>query len=776
MITSTKLVTVGIAGNPNCGKTTLFNALTGGTQRIGNWPGVTVEKKEGTITHGDNRYNLVDLPGIYSLAAKSEDEKVARDYVLSGEPDLVINILDATNLERNLFLTTHLLEMKVPVLVVLNMMDLAEKNNIKIDLKHLEKHLGCPVIGISAVNKEDIEKCKGALDNALKEKTISEFLVEYPDEIESVIERWSPGIAPTSREFGVDNRWVALKILESDPWITEKVVAMGDLNKDEIKNGITEVEKLLKDSPDIILADSRYGMIHGVCRDTVKRKATRRGATEVIDKVVMNRVLGIPIFLTAMYLMFWVTITVGGAFIDFFDIFFGAIFVDGFGSLLGAMNVPETVITILAGGVGAGIQTVATFIPIIFTMFFMLSLLEDSGYMARAAFVVDRFMHWIGLPGKSFVPMLVGFGCTVPAIMATRTLESRKDRYMTIFMAPFMSCGARLPVYALFGAAFFGAASGLVVFSLYLAGIILAVLTGLLLKGTLFKGEPSHFIMELPPYHAPRLRHIFHHTWIRLKIFMLRAGKVIVLVVALLAFFNSLGIDGSFGNEDNEKSVLAKAGKVITPVFKPMGITDENWPATVGLFTGLFAKEAVVGTLNSLYSQIDAAESEGMEEEAGFEFWPSIGEAFVSIGEGLSGIFSGLADPLGTGMISADESAVAEEVEADLSVFVLMRQHFSKTGAYAYLLFILLYFPCVAALGVAVREMGAKYGWILAGYLTLLGWIVATLFYQVVEGHSFIWIIVPLLLQAGIYVLFRILGRKMKLQESKQDELLIKAH
>jgi ferrous iron transport protein B len=475
-----------------------------------------------------------------------------------------------------------------------------------------------------------------------------------------------------------------------------------------------------------------------------------------------------------MYVIFWATMNIGGAFINFFDILFGTVFVDGLGTLLAGLGVSKWLISIVAGGIGAGVQTLATFIPLIFMMFLMLSLLEDSGYMARAAFVMDRFMRWIGLPGKSFVPMLVGFGCSVPAIMATRTLENKRDRFLTIFMTPFMSCGARLPVYALFGAAFFGAGAGNMVFSLYLTGIVLAILTGLLLKKTLFKGEAAPFIMELPPYHAPRFKNIMSYTWSRLKIFMFRT-KVIIVVVAVLSFLNSLGTDGSFGNEDSTNSVLAQIGKSITPIFEPMGVDRNNWPATVGVFTGIFAKEAVVGTLNSLYNQMgQAAEASGeAESEAEFDFWAGVREAFASVPEALSGVWDGLRDPLGLSVISSDQAAVAEEVGADQQVYSAMRRYFKQGPwqAYAYLLFILIYFPCVAALGAVVREMGKGYGWLAMGYLTVLAWIVATLFYQVTIGHQLIWIITPLVLAVLVVIGFNWLGRRKHLAAGESGNL-----
>jgi len=758
--------TIAVVGNPNSGKTTLFNGLTGGNQRIGNWPGVTVEKKEGQLFLGGQEVILVDLPGIYSLSAQSEDERVARDYIVSGEPGLVVNILDATNLERNLYLTTQLLEMNVPVLVVLNMMDLAEKKEIRIDLEQLEKRLDCPVIGISAVQKNDLLAVKKALLEAWQKPRCSRAQVEYSPDIEEFLERWAPQLEAVAQGMGVAPRWVGLKLLEMDAWVTQKVVESGGLTETEIQEELSRLAAGSGEPAILMVADARYRFVQQITDGALKRAAERESVSDKIDRVVLHRVLGIPVFLLVMYLLFWTTINIGGAFIDFFDVLFGTIFVDGFGELLTAVGAPGWLVSILAGGIGAGIQTLATFIPVIFMMFFMLSILEDSGYMARAAFVMDRFMRWIGLPGKSFVPMLVGFGCSVPAIMATRTLENKRDRYLTVFMTPLMSCGARLPVYALFGAAFFGVGAGNMVFSIYLAGIVMAILSGLLLKNTLFKGEASHFIMELPPYHAPRFSNIMAYTWNRLKVFMFRT-KVIVVVVAILAFLNSFGVDGTFGNEDSPNSVLAHIGKAITPVFEPMGVEKDNWPATVGIFTGIFAKEAVVSTLNSLYSQIDYAEAaaeEGESEDEGFDFWVGIREAFATIPEALRGIKDTLLDPLGLGLVGSGREAIAEEVGADTQVYTAMQRYFSKGPwqAYAYLLFILIYFPCVAAMGAILREIGKGYGTLAMGYLTLLAWITATLFYQITIGHQPVWIVVPLVMLGLIATAFWWIGSRQK--------------
>ncbi|MBN1647804.1 MAG: Fe(2+) transporter permease subunit FeoB [Spirochaetales bacterium] len=763
-----KKYTIAIAGNPNSGKTTLFNGLTGGKQQIGNWPGVTVEKKEGLLEYRGKTVSIVDLPGIYSLSADSEDEKVARDFLCSSSPDLIINVIDSTNIERNLYLTTQLIEIDVPLVIVLNMYDLALKKNIKIEIDHFQKHLGVPVLPVNAKNPKDLEKLKALIGEAAGIHPRSGLRVSYHNEMENLISEWSPALAPVAAKIGVNPRWIAIKLMEQDNWVLEKTEENTSLPVSEIRNGIARIAAILKDDLDVLIADAKYGTIHGICRDTISRQESRHSRTEKIDAVVMHKYFGIPIFLVVMYLVFWFTISIGGAFIDFFDILTGAIFVDGLGWLLNLLHSPAWLVNILAGGVGAGIQTVSTFIPVIFCMFFVLSLLEDSGYMARAAFVMDKFLRGIGLPGKAFVPMLVGFGCTVPAIMGARTLENRKDRFMTIFITPFMSCGARLPVYALFGAALFPAHAGLIVFALYFTGIILAVGTGLLLKNTLFRGEVSHFVMELPPYHSPRMRHILLHTWHRLRGFVIRAGKVIIGAVLVLTFFNTLGTDGSFGNEDTEKSVLTSLGKAVTPVLSPMGVEQDNWPATVGLCTGMFAKESIVGTLTSLYSQNSLsretciqAETNSAETKAhpDFRILHSFRNAFASIAHGLGGVINSIIDPLGVNVIQhKDGSADAEKAR----LFILMRQKFSPAAGFAYLLFVLIYFPCFAALGAAFREMGPLYTIIQTVYLTLLAWIIATLFFQITSGGSIAFIAVCLALLVLCAVFFRIMGNKKK--------------
>ncbi|MBN1523637.1 MAG: Fe(2+) transporter permease subunit FeoB [Spirochaetales bacterium] len=750
------IFTIAFVGNPNSGKTTLFNALTGSSQRIGNWPGVTVEKLEGEFSAEGRIIKVVDLPGIYSLTSLTDDERVARDYILSGEADLYVNIVDATNLTRNLLLTAQLIEMHVPVLLTVNMMDLASKTGIEIDIDHLGKSLGLKTVGIAAVEKSDASRFVRELIDALEKTLPAAPGVRYANEIEEVIREFKIKLESTAGIQKKYSRWFAIKLLEHDEHVEKLIKNKKLISSDEIGNKRKRMEKTLgEDSPQII-NDFRYGYVQAIVTHVIKKKTNRRSFTDSFDRFALSPVFGIPLFFLVMYGVFWATTTLGGAFIDFFDRFFGTIFVDGFGALLDVIGAPSWLTAILASGLGTGVQTVATFIPIIFMMFFMLALLEDSGYMARAAFIMDRFMRFLGLPGKAFVPLIVGFGCTVPAIMATRTLEQRRDKLLTIFIAPLMSCGARLPVYALFAAVFFRGQEGNIVFSLYMAGIVMAVFSGFLLKKTLFAGDASHFIMELPSYHAPRLNHIFLHTTMRLKMFVFKAGKLILVAVTILGFLNSLGTDGSFGNEDSSKSVLAAAGKTISPVFEPMGVKNENWPASVALVSGIFAKESVVGTLASLYSQTEAVKTgTGVETEpAPFDFWAGLLEALKTIPDNLAGVFAPVVS-LFTGPGTEDASGTDE------ALFREMRTRFgdSPAAAYAYLLFVLIYFPCVGAMGAIFREAGKAIGFLVIGYLTALGWITATLFYQIAEGGQILWIIVALGLLAGISVLFVILRR-----------------
>lgn len=727
-----KRFTIGVVGNPNCGKTTLFNALTGAKQRVGNWPGVTVERKIGLYSFKGVDFEVIDLPGTYSLdvidQATSLDEKIARDYVHSGEADLIVNIVDASNLERNLYLTSQLVEMRVPMILALNMMDIATSRGVDIDTQGLSGQLGCPVVPIVASQARGVDELKETLLQAVEKQPIPSAQIPYQGSLNKAIDSLVPEIADLARTSHSDPRWLAARLLEDDD--LAKAISGDSVSDIRLKS----LRHELNEDIDILVADARYGFANQVTRDTVKTKtAISESVSDRIDRVVLNRVLGIPIFLGIMYLMFMFTINIGGAFIDFFDIFSGTLLVDGFAEALGQLNSPAWLTVLLANGIGGGLQVVATFIPVIGFLYLFLSVLEDSGYMARAAFVMDRSMRAVGLPGKAFVPLIVGFGCNVPAIMATRTLEHQRDRILTVVMAPFMSCGARLPVYALFAAAFFPIGGQNVVFGLYLIGIALAVLTGFILKNTILQGETTPFIMELPPYHRPTLKGVLIRTWDRLKTFMFRAGKVIVPMVLVINFLNAFGTDGSFGNEDTDSSVLSEVGRTIAPAFSPMGLDEENWPAAVGIFTGVLAKEAVVGTLDAMYTALGEADDAGIaEEEAGFSLWAGFAEAFASIPAGLADALGTWTDPLGVGIgdVGTIETA-AEEQEVTTGTFGAMAARFDgAAGAFAYLLFILLYFPCVAAIAAVYRETSPGWALFVAGWTTGLGYMAATIYYQ----------------------------------------------
>ncbi len=740
--------TVGVVGNPNCGKTTLFNAFTGSKQHVGNWPGVTVEKKTGEYSYADKLIELVDLPGTYSLEAADDqvslDEKVARDYIASKQADLIINIVDASNIERNLYLTSQLIEMRVPMILVLNMMDQVKSRGIKIDCDYLAQQLGCPVIAITASTKDGLAALKAQINRAAVTMPIPSVTINYAPALERAIEALSFSLADIAREQGCDLRWLALRSLEDDT--LAKQLAGKELRA-FVSQLQQQVETETDDEIDILAADARYGFVNDLTQGAVcKLNEVSRHVTEKIDNIVLNRFLGIPVFLLVMYTLFMFTINIGTAFVDFFEQAVGALLIDGLGGMLLDYHLPQWLIVLITKGLGGGIQVVATFIPIIGFLFLFLSALEDSGYMSRAAFVMDRFMRMIGLPGKSFVPMIVGFGCNVPAIMATRTLENQRDRILTNLMNPFMSCGARLPVYALFAAAFFPVGGQNIVFGLYLLGIAVAVLTGLIMRHTLFKGETSPFIMELPAYHMPTLRGVFTRTWDRLKSFLINAGRIIVPMVLVLNFLNAWGTDGSFGQENSNQSVLSEIGKTLTPLFKPMGIEKDNWPATVGVFTGVLAKEAVVGTLDALYSQLSDSDS-GLLDKAPFVLSEALMAALQTIPDNLSTVADHLLDPLGLNIGTVDDMAVAaDEQKVKTNTFAAMQQRYDgKVGAFAYLLFILLYAPCVAATAAIHRETNTVWTVFVVFWTTGIAYMTATVFYQAMtyERHpdySLMWI------------------------------------
>lgn len=748
---------IGVIGNPNCGKTTLFNALTGSNQKVGNWPGVTVDRKEGKLNLQGTIHTLVDLPGTYALDSfdddLSTDEKIAREFALSGEADLIINILDASNLERNLFLTSQLLDMGVPLICAVNMQDVAEREGIYVDPVVLSNRLGVSVVPIVASSGKGLDQLKRVVAHALEHPSVATPLLRPDADLQQAIDH----LAAQLEGLHANAHWSATRILENDLYASDILPSPqrdAILAKAQVLRA--ELEQTHQQPLDVLLAHSRYRAIQSVLQSALTVKPQGQSLTERIDNWVLNRWLGIPFFFFVMYLMFFFAINVSGAFIDFFDIAFATVFVDGTREVMNAIHSPEWLTTLVADGLGGGIQLVATFIPVIAGLYFFLSIIEDSGYMARAAFVMDRLMRAVGLPGKAFVPMIVGFGCNVPAVMAARTMDTQKDRLLTIAMAPFMSCGARLSVYALFAAAFFTENGALVVFSLYILGILMAMLTGIALKNTLFKPELTPFVMELPAYHIPTLKGVCIKTWERLKTFCLRAGKTIITVVVILSFLNSIGTDGSFGNENRDNSVLSKIATVATPALNPLGVQDENWPATVGIITGIFAKEAVVGTLDALYSQ-DA------EEEGEFDLWGGLLEALQTIPDNIAGLADNILDPLGLSLVGADQT---EEQDVHESTFGAMGAMFgSELAAFAYLVFVLLYTPCVATLGAMTRESGLRWMLFVAGWTTGLAYTVAVLVYQIGSfaqhpASSLAWIVGCVGFIGGCLLAMRAYGKK----------------
>ncbi|ENY6168228.1 Fe(2+) transporter permease subunit FeoB [Vibrio fluvialis] len=741
-------------GNPNSGKTTLFNGLTGAKQQVGNWAGVTVEKKTGRYQHSGDEFRLTDLPGIYALDSGNDsnsiDESIASRAVLTHPADLIINVVDVTCLERSLYMTLQLRELGRPMVVVLNKMDALKRERQTIDVKKLEKAIGCPVFTLSANNKGQVRQFKEKLHKVVVQGIALEQLdLNYGDDFEASIAR----LAPLFSDQEVSARALAIRSLENDLLVINSL-------EQTYREQIANEQRLCAMDIDLHVADCKYTYLHQLCQK-VRRSEGKlsHSFTEKADRFVLNKWIGVPFFFVVMYLMFMFSINIGSAFIDFFDIGVGALLVDGGHYLLDG-HLPVWLVTILADGIGGGIQTVATFIPVIACLYLFLAVLESSGYMSRAAFVLDKVMQKIGLPGKAFVPLVLGFGCNVPAIMATRTLDQERERKLAASMAPFMSCGARLPVYALFAAAFFPKSGQNVVFALYLLGIVAAVFTGWVLKKTLFPGSSDNLVMEMPDYEVPTLQNVLIKTWQKLKRFVLGAGKTIVIVVAILSFLNSVGTDGSFGNEDSDNSVLSKAAQVVTPVFEPIGINHDNWQATVGIITGIFAKEAVVGTLNNLYTSAQG-------DDAEYDLMGSLKDAVMSIPENLMGL--NFSDPLGieVGDLS-DSASVAQDQEVDASIFGNLNNHFvTGYAAFSYLIFILLYTPCVAAMGAYVREFGTRYARFIAVWTMGLAYASAALFNQAAHFSespvsSASWIGGILLVCALVYSLLKRAGRKQQ--------------
>ena len=700
-------VKIALAGNPNCGKTTLFNALTGSNQFVGNWPGVTVEKKEGKLK-GHKDVTIMDLPGIYSLSPYTLEEVVARNYLINERPDAIINIVDGTNIERNLYLSTQIMELGIPVVMAVNMMDLVEKAGDKIHTDKLSKLLGCEVVEISALKGTGIQKAA--------EKAIS--LAERKNEVTPVHEfdgKVEDAITAVGTMLGTDipeaqKRFFAIKLLEKDDKIKEQMKSVPDVSA-EIKT----LEDAFDDDTESIITNERYVYISSIIGKCVT-KGQKGGMTvsDKIDRIVTNRWLALPIFAVVMFIVYYVSITTVGGFLTDWtnDVLFGDIIPPAIEKALVAVNCADWLQGLILDGIVAGVGAVLGFVPQMLVLFIFLAFLEGCGYMARVAFIMDRIFRKFGLSGKSFIPMLIGSGCGVPGIMASRTIESDRDRKMTIMTTTFVPCGAKMPIIALIAGAFFNNA-GWVAWSAYFVGVAAIICSGIILKKTkMFSGEPAPFVMELPAYHMPTVGNVLRSMWERGWSFIKKAGTIILLSTIILWFLMSFGwVDGKFGMIEAEQlndSILASIGSVIAPIFAPLGWTKagEGWKMAVAAVTGLIAKENVVATFGMLFGFAEVAED-------GAEIWGNLAQVMTPI------------------------------------------------AAYGFLVFNLLCAPCFAAMGAIKREMNnAKWFWFAIGYQCIFAYIVALCIYQfgiLFTGGGFgLWTVVAVALLVGfLYMLFR---------------------
>lgn len=669
----TRELVIALAGNPNSGKTSIFNNLTGARQHVGNWPGVTVEKKEGRLIYAGKIYKVVDLPGVYSLGAYSEDEIVARNYVLYEKPDVIINVVDASNLERHLYLTVQLLEMGANVVVALNMVDEAKARGISIDGEKLSKLLGVPVV--STVAKKNLgmkELVEQSLKTVNQDFKGSSLKINYGQAVEKEIAHLQNMIAThdtLKRTYPL--RWLAVKLLENDERIIKelrKILGTANLFSERAKSN-QRLKQQLKDDIENIVIERRFGFISGIVKQAITRKATmeqRLSLSDKIDLVVTHRFLGLPIFILAMWAVFQFTFKLGaplGTGIETFINWLSGL-IQGF---LIYANAPVFITSLLIDGVIGGVGSVLVFIPYIFLLFLIISFLEDSGYMARAAYIMDRFMRVLGLQGKSFLPLIIGFGCNVPAVMATRTIEDKQDRIITILINPLMSCTARLPIYLLFAGAFFSAYQGWVVFFFYFLGIVLAIIMAKIFRTLFFKGESTPFVMELPPYRMPTLKGTLIHMWDRGSAFIRKAGTIILGASVVIWILSVLPWGVEYASKE---SLIGQLGGLLAPIFAPAGFG--KWEAASALIFGLVAKEIVVSTLGVIY---------GVNEEG--------------------------------------------------SLIPLLQQYWTPLSALAFMAMCLIYMPCVATIGVIRKETNSwKWTALAVGYSLVLGWIVAFLIYQ----------------------------------------------
>ena len=699
-------IKIALAGNPNCGKTTLFNDLTGSNQYVGNWPGVTVEKKEGKL-RGHKDVIIQDLPGIYSLSPYTLEEVVARGYLVNEKPDAIINIIDGTNIERNLYLTTQLIELGIPVVIAINMMDLVRKNGDKIDVEKLASEIGCKVIEISALKGEGSVAAAELAIKAAQDETKVELPHVFTGSVEHAIAHIEESIAAYTEQRFL--RWYAIKVFERDKKAMEDLKLPSEL-VNHLEEHIADCEKEMDDDSESIITNQRYAYITGVVGRAVKKKKEKHSmsTSDKIDQIVTNRILALPIFAAIMFVVYYISIsTVGTLVTDWTnDTLFGELICGNLSAAFEAWGVAPWLTGLVVDGIVGGVGAVIGFVPQMLILFLMLSILEDVGYMARVAFIMDRIFRKVGLSGKSFIPMLVASGCGVPGVMASRTIENDRDRKMTIMTTCFIPCGAKMPIIALFAGALFGG-SGLVATSAYFIGVAAIIISGIILKKTkIFAGDPAPFVMELPAYHIPAAGNVLRATWERGWSFIKRAGTVILASSILLWFLQAFGFEGGslVMVEDNNTSLLASIGRVIAPIFAPLGFG--NWKAAVATFTGLVAKENVVGTLGVLYGFAEVAED-------GQEIW----------------------------------SALAAE--------------YTQLTAYSFMLFNLLCAPCFAAMGAIKREMNSgKWTAIAISYMCVFAYVTSFIIYQlgsVITGGSINigTILAFALVIAVVYLLFR---------------------
>ncbi len=713
-----RTLVVAVAGNPNSGKSTLINGLAGSRLQVGNWPGVTVEKKEASFQHGGRRIRLVDLPGTYSLSPYSQEEIVARDYLAHERPDVIVNVVDATNLERNLYLTVQLLELDIPVVMALNIYDEAEAKGYRIDAAAIEERLGMRVIPTSATRKRGLQElldaavvAAGAGGRAPARLSYGPDLEGAADAVAKVVEARDPSLVAR-----YPRRWLALKLMEADARVVEETgVDVTALLAEPLRHLVTahgaDVEALL--------TEARYGLATGLTREVLQRPALpKKELTERIDRVVLNRFLGIPIFLAAMWVVFKLTFDLSAPFGDWIDAMTNGPFKRWAAALLGGVGAPDWTVSLVNDGIISGVGFVLVFVPVIFAMMFFITFLEGSGYMARAAFVMDKAMHAMGLHGKSFIPMVLGFGCNVPGIYATRTLESQRDRILTALLIPLMSCGARLPVYVLFVGVFFPGRPGTVIWSLYVIGIALSIAMGVIFKRTLFRGQAPAFIMELPPYRMPSLRSLCLHTWEKGKHFLYKAGTYILAVSVLVWFLLNL----PWGVEQKKDSYLGRAGQVMAPALAPLGFG--TWEAASSLITGIIAKEIVVGTMGEIY----APQAPDPAEQAAA---PTLGEDLKEIVVSFGGAVRGAVGNV-VGTVGLSSMTFEDEEAADSPLKTAVRSAFTPLTALGFMIFVLLYMPCVVV-AIAMRQEFGGWRWfgVAFAYQTALAWGMALLVYQV---------------------------------------------